>query len=405
MANSGVDYTGKKVVVGLTGRIGSAVTALLLKKQGMDVIGLSIVTNASDSFSDNKLYPKCHIDNLDAVKKFCEDLKIPFYATDGKAQFDADVLDPLVANKLTAQANVSCFNCTKMRLDILLKKMVSLKADYIATGHFCKIQKNLNSDEFFVHANNDRASDQSFLLAGLDTKFLKHLILPLGELKQAEIEKIAQKFQLKILDSKKQVGFCFTEKESFLKTTLSKVPKSMLKEGQVYNVDTDLFHGDHDGIVHHYVTEKNVTFKGNSHQDRNLEIVGYDFVKAMIKVGLSQNLSQKGFQVIDLKLSKGLDRKKPITCFIKTKFSDEYYKAHLFFKNNQSALIELEDEIYPLILGEFVVIFDRDSRNAKVIGLGKIGNIGQFELIDRVDEFRSRDNDELVKKTSELFRF
>ena len=76
----------------------------------------------------------------------------------------------------------------------MYQKMKKLNADYIATGHFCKVHRNLDSDEFFVHSNNDHDSDQSYLLSNIEEQYLKHLILPLGELRSSEILKISQKF-------------------------------------------------------------------------------------------------------------------------------------------------------------------------------------------------------------------
>ena len=71
MSETGVNYSGKKVVIGLTGRIASCVAALLLKKQGMKVIGVSIVTAVKEEFTNNSGLPTCHIQDLEKVKSFC----------------------------------------------------------------------------------------------------------------------------------------------------------------------------------------------------------------------------------------------------------------------------------------------------------------------------------------------
>lgn len=391
-----MDLSGKKVVVGLTGRSDSAVAALLLKKQGMQVIGVSIVTNSSDSFTGPSLAPTCHIHNLDKVKEFCESLKIPFYATDAKLEYDATVFDPLLEGRLTAGANISCFNCTKMRMRILFEKMKKLKADYFATGHFCKVHKNLTSDEFFIHSNNDVSADQSYLLAGLSNDILKHLLLPLGELKSEEVQKICERFNLDVVPKEAKSGFCFTQKESYTNKIKEKIPKSLIQEGQVQNIDFDTVHGDHEGIVYHAIGDRHLDFKGLTSNEKDLEIVGYDFTAKVIQIGSKSNLTFKGFQIVRLFLGHGLDKRKPIICYLKSRFNASYIKCNLYFKNNSSAFIETDEELYPLIEGDNFVLFDRNTRNAKVIGLGVVGNRGDFELLDRVHEFRySEDEDEL----------
>lgn len=404
--STGENYAGKKVIVGLTGRVGSAVAAFLLKKQGMDVIGVSIVTNSSDSFENSDFFPKCHIEDLAQVQAFCEDLKIPFYATDGKSQFEYEVLDPLLANKLVCGSNQSCFNCTSFRLNVLFDKMTQLRADYIATGHFCKVQKNFTANEYFVHSNSDPSADQSFLLSSVSEKFLKKLILPLGELRAQEVEKIAKSFDLKVQPSKKTKDFCFQENKSFSFYSKAKIPKSLINEGQVLNIDNDNLHGEHEGVTNHFITEKELTFKGLNPSDKDVEIIGYDFTKHQIQIGSRQNLTHKACQLTDLKLSPGFDRTKAFQCFIKSKFTTDFVRCKLFFKNNHTSLIELDESLYPIINGEVLVLFDKNTRNSKVMGQGKVGPARDFKLIDRVQEFRSIDPDTASDEVyTEQFKF
>jgi len=404
MEGSLQDNSTKKVIVGLTGRVGSSVAAFLLKKQGYQVIGMSIVTNLNDNFEDSKFYPKCHIENLDKINEFCNSLKIPFYAADAKSRFEDEVIDPLLGNKLIGRANSSCFNCTDMRIKVMYEKMLKLKADYIATGHFCKIHKNLDSDEYFVHSNNDPDSDQSYLLSNIDERYLKHLILPLGELRSSEILKISQKFNLKLASENILDNFCFKKKESYSYYIDKRVAKSLIKEGQIYNLDTENYLGDHNGMINHYITEKNLEIKQSNHKaDEDVEIIKYEYDRSVISIGSHKHLTFKGTQLVNLTLNQHMDKSKPIECFIKNKYSQKMVKSQLFFKNNSSALIEFEQDLYPVIEGEVFVLFDRDSRNAKVIGRGIVASRGKFEFISRIDEFKK--NNEKPGSGQNIFKF
>lgn len=402
---SGVNYSGKRVVVGLTGRIASGVTAFLLKKQGMQVIGVSVVTNSNDNFPGKEFYPKCHIEDLDAIKAFCDSLNIPFYATDGKSEFFDKVLDPLINHKIVASANTTCYSCTELRIKILFEKMKKLKADYISTGHFCKVHKNLNSEEYYIHSNNDQASDQSYLLAGIEEKYLRHLILPLGELRKGEVETIAKKFNLNLSESRDKGHFCYREKESYLNLVSKNLPKSFLRDGQVQNKDTELYHGEHEGIIHHYIGETHLNFTGLNSNDDKIKVVGYDFNTGLLKVGDASHLTFKGCQLVHVKLSSGLDKTRPMQCFLKNKYSQEFIKCQVYFKNNHSTVIEFSKEFEPLIPGEVFVLFDRDSRNAKVIGQGIVAQRGDFKLIDRVEDFKSKNEVNESTLKPERFKF
>lgn len=388
------DGSGKRVVVGLTGRVDSAVAAFLLKKQGFEVIGLTIVTSAKENASESELLPKCHIQDLDSVKAFCESLNITFYATDGKAQFENDVIEPLLANKLTGRANKTCFNCTGMRFEILYNKMIQLKADYFATGHYCKVQKNIASENYFIHSNNDSKCDQSFLLASVNKEHLKNLLLPLGELRKDEVEKIAKRFNLNVEPSNEQSGFCFKKNESFRHYSSKSVPESLVKEGQVLHVDTQNYHGDHEGVLNYYITQKKLDFKGVNPSDKDLEIVGYDFYTGTIEIGGRKNLTHRGGQIIGLVLSSGIDTTKPINCFVKFKYSEEYYSSVVFFKNNNTAQLNIDKEIYPVIKDEVMVLYDRNGRNAKILGHGKLGSVSEFKLLDRAGDYRDKVEDD-----------
>lgn len=381
-----------KVVVALTGREDSAVAAFLLKKQGYQVIGLSMVVTNEDIVDNKDFLPKCHILDLDKVKAFCEKIKIPFYATDAKARFENDVLDKLVSNKLTARANASCFNCTQMRMHILYQKMKALKADYISTGHYCKVYKNLNSDEYFIHSNNDVKSDQSLLLAGMDQDILKHLMLPLGELRQEEVTKISKNFNLLADKSMEQAGFCFKVKEATEKLLISKIPKSMLKAGQIINKQSEVVQGDHKGMAFHYLTEKEFEMENSGTLEKNIEIVDYNFSNGQIFAGSKKFLTFKGTQIVSLMIGKGLDKRRPLTCYIKFQYSNSFVKANLLFKNNQTAYLDFAEEVYPLIKGENIVIYDSNSRNSKIIGYAQVGTRGEFKAIDRVEFFKNKSN-------------
>ena len=200
----------------MTGRVDSAVAASA-KKQGYNVIGLAIMTSNSTLFKDPALLPHCHLSNLDQIKELCSKIGIQFYATDASAvQYESEVLDVFVAGRLSARAENTCYNCTQMRIEILYRKMLQLKADFISTGHFAKIYRNIHSGQYFVHSNNDVQSDQSFMLGGLTDNVLERLLLPLGDLRKVDVEKIAKRFGLPVstVDSSRK---CFNDKPAIEK--------------------------------------------------------------------------------------------------------------------------------------------------------------------------------------------
>jgi tRNA-specific 2-thiouridylase len=399
--------SGKTVIVGLTGRTDSAVAAFLLQKQGFKVIGLSIVSSEESLVYDKKDLPICHISNLESVKEFCERIGIQFYATNAVSRYNSEIVDKLISNKILGKANTSCFNCVRNRFEILYEKMKVLKADFIATGHYAKVHKNHTTEESFIHPNLDVESDQSFLLAGLSHHVLEHLLLPLGELRKIEVNKIAKKFNLNTKESLKQVGFCFRTKESAKKILDTQVPKSLKRPGPIENTLTEVTVGEHESMIYHYITEKDLQLKDSQHVDKNLEIIGYDDKSSTIFLGEKKNLTFKGTQLIDMHFAKHFDISKPLGCFVKFKYSNDFNRVDLYFKNNKSAIIEFHNAIYPLIQGEIIVFYDKNSSSAKIIGWGMIGKRGDFEKIDRTSEFRRSydDEGEVIDRSFNYWKF
>lgn len=408
MSYDRLNLAGKTVLVGMTGRTDSSVAAFLLKKQGMKVIGLSIITTDADLASKPEALPKCHIRDLEAVKELCEKMQIPFYATNSKPRFESEVIDRIVSNKLTAMANSSCFYCSQTRMHVLYEKMLALKADFIATGHFAKTRMNISSKEFYIHSAADEDSDQSFLLAGTPNHILEKLLLPLGDLSKKEVKKYAGHFSLPSDPSLEQEGFCFRSKSASKKLLESRLPKSFVRTGPVENLESGHNAGEHEGMIYHYITEKEPKFTSSVQTDKRYEIVGYDYKRAAIFLGMPERLSFEGVQLTRSALSSGVDRSVPLSCFVKFKYSKTFLKAALYFKNNNTMLLEFKEKVYPLIPGEAIVVYDSDTSSAKVLGWGLVGQRGRFEPINRVqlyEESSSGDQESAPRVENSLFRF
>jgi len=350
--------------------------------------------------------PVCHIQDLDAVQKLCSFLNIPFYATNARPRIEDEVLDKLVSNKLLGKANSSCFDCTRSRMRILYSKMQELDADFMATGHYAKARFNISSKEHYICSNASEKSDQSFLLASTPNHILEKLLLPLGELSEREVTKYIKHFGLPVTNSRSDDGFCFRSKKASAGVLESRVPKSLIKTGLIENIDNNSTLGEHEGVIYHHMGERELSFKGVSHVDKELEIVGYNYNKGSLSVGKSDHLRFSGAQLLRISTTDGFDRSKPLQCYVKFKYSKQFVKADIFFKNNNSAFLDFHESVYPLIEKEAIVLYDSASTNSRVLGWALVGSRGDFDLINRVDAFENRDDDEdQPSEKPTLFKF
>ena len=203
----------KRVVVGLSGGVDSSVAAYLLKEQGYDVIGLFMKNWHDDSVTISNECPWLE-DSNDALL-VAEKLGIPFQTVDLSEQYQEKIVDYMFSeyeNGRTPNPDVLCNR--EIKFDVFMKIAVSLGADYVATGHYCR-KNTIEVNGKVVHqllAGKDDNKDQSYFLCQLSQEQLSKALFPIGELTKPEVREIATKMELVTAEKKDSQGLCFIGK-------------------------------------------------------------------------------------------------------------------------------------------------------------------------------------------------
>ncbi|MES2862986.1 MAG: tRNA 2-thiouridine(34) synthase MnmA [Bacteroidota bacterium] len=203
----------KRVVVGLSGGVDSSVAAYLLKEQGYEVIGLFMKNWHDDSVTISNECPWLE-DSNDALL-VAEKLGIPFQTVDLSEQYQEKIVDYMFKeyeNGRTPNPDVLCNR--EIKFDVFMKIAVSLGADYVATGHYCR-KNTIEVDGKEVHqllAGKDDNKDQSYFLCQLSQEQLAKALFPIGELTKPEVREIATKMELVTAEKKDSQGLCFIGK-------------------------------------------------------------------------------------------------------------------------------------------------------------------------------------------------
>ena len=203
----------KRVVVGLSGGVDSSVAAYLLKEQGYDVIGLFMKNWHDDSVTISNECPWLE-DSNDALL-VAEKLGIPFQTVDLSEQYQEKIVDYMFSeyeNGRTPNPDVLCNR--EIKFDVFMKIAVSLGADYVATGHYCR-KNTIEVDGKQVHkllTGKDDNKDQSYFLCQLSQEQLAKALFPIGELTKPEVREIATKMELVTAEKKDSQGLCFIGK-------------------------------------------------------------------------------------------------------------------------------------------------------------------------------------------------
>lgn len=224
----------QRVVVGMSGGVDSSVAAYLLKEQGYEVIGLFMKNWHDDSVTISDECPWLE-DSNDAMI-VADKLGIPFQTIDLSKEYKEKIVDYMFAEYeqgRTPNPDVLCNR--EIKYDIFLKACLKLKADFVATGHYCQ-KESFEKDGKTIYrliGGNDDNKDQSYFLCQLNQEQLSKALFPIGHLEKPEVRRIAAEADLITADKKDSQGLCFIGKvrlPDFLQQKL------LPKKGKVYEI-------------------------------------------------------------------------------------------------------------------------------------------------------------------------
>lgn len=227
----------KRVVVGLSGGVDSSVAAYLLQQQGYEVIGLFMKNWHDDSVTISDECPWLE-DSNDALL-VAEKLGIPFQTVDLSKQYQEKIVDYMFREYekgRTPNPDVLCNR--EIKFDVFMKIALSLGADYVATGHYCrKGEVEVNGKPIYqLLAGVDGNKDQSYFLCQLSQEQLAKSLFPIGELTKPEVRELASKMDLVTADKKDSQGLCFIGKVRLPEFLQQKLQP---KEGLIFEVDAN----------------------------------------------------------------------------------------------------------------------------------------------------------------------
>jgi len=226
----------KRVVVGLSGGVDSSVAAYLLKEQGYEVIGLFMKNWHDDSVTISNECPWLE-DSNDALL-VAEKLGIPFQTVDLSEQYQEKIVDYMFREYekgRTPNPDVLCNR--EIKFDVFMKIALSLGADYVATGHYCR-KGEIEVDGKPVYqllAGVDGNKDQSYFLCQLSQEQLAKSLFPIGELTKPEVREIAAQMELVTAEKKDSQGLCFIGKVRLPEFLQQKLQP---KDGLIFEIDS-----------------------------------------------------------------------------------------------------------------------------------------------------------------------
>ncbi|MDP2207226.1 MAG: tRNA 2-thiouridine(34) synthase MnmA [Bacteroidota bacterium] len=207
-----------KIVVAMSGGVDSSVAAALLVEQGYEVIGITIKTYNYEDVGGNigNESSCCSLDGINDARMVAAKLGFPHYVLDFSEQFKKEVIDNFVSEYLSGRTPNPCVVCNrKIKWEELIRKSVSLGAEYIATGHFAKIRYDEERNRFILSKGKDTEKDQSYALWSLTQESLRRTVFPLAEFTKPEVRELAKKFGLKTANKAESFEICFIPDDNY----------------------------------------------------------------------------------------------------------------------------------------------------------------------------------------------
>lgn len=341
----------KSVMIGMSGGVDSSVAAALLKEQGYRVIGatMRLWNGAPDDEG-------CGSDAAVAdARRVCEHLGIEFMALELTELFKEKVVDYFVSEYTAGRTPNPCIMCNKyLKFGAMLDAALDMGIDYVATGHYARIEFDESKDEYILRVSEAARKDQSYVLYNMTQKQLAHTIMPLGGYDKDRVREIAGELGLDVANKPDSQEICFVNDDDyagFITNYSNYIPKT----GDILDINGNVI-GKHKGIIYYTIGQR----KGIGAYGRPMFVMKIDSEKNTITLG------EKGMEFFDSLTAKdvnylsGKTPSEPLKIQAKIRYQAKPAKATLTAMDNGRAVVEFDQPQRAITPGQAVVFYDGD---------------------------------------------
>lgn len=326
----------KKVVVGMSGGVDSAVTAALLKKEGYYVIGLTMLLNDGFEYED--------------ARKICDNLGIEFHLLDLRDKFKKIIKDRFLKDYKNGLTPNPCVLCNKyIKFGLMYDELLNYDADYIATGHYALIKDGKLYKAF------DKNKDQSYFIYNLTKEQLNKVLFPLADKSKDEVRKLAGEFNLPVANKKESTDICFIGKGGFKEYIKKNIG---VEPGDIINIDTGEVLGQHIGLMYYTIGQRRGLNIGGT--EKRLFVAKKDLANNILYVAMGDEnkylLSHEAV-IEDVNLLDDL----PFECMAKFRYHQKDNKVMVFKLEDGNLLVKYPEGVRAVTPGQACVFYNGDE--------------------------------------------
>lgn len=339
----------EKCFVAVSGGVDSATALLLLKNQGYEVEGITMIPFGSE------LVPNATASEAEDAKKLCESLSVKHHTIDLSRQFRDKVIEDFIESYAKGETPNPCVVCNRyLKFGALADYAFSFGAEHYATGHYVRVKQS--GDRRVIVRAADPEKDQSYVLWSLTQEQVARFVAPLGEYSKKEVREIALQNGLNVASKGDSQDICFIpdgDYRAFLNQIVGKTDKEgdfILKDG------TKL--GRHLGQRCYTVGQRKglgIAYK------EPLYVIGRDMVKNTVILGRNDDLFTKSFYVRNASFSALDFPSGPINCEVRIRYRSPFVKATLTPVGEGKLLVETEEAVRAVTPGQSAVFYDSET--------------------------------------------
>ena len=271
----------RRVLLGMSGGVDSSVSAILLKEQGYDVIGMTLELYGGTC---------CNTDAVIGAKAICNSIGIPHFTYNLKEEFKCNVINNFIEEYSNQRTPNPCIECNRhMKFGTMYEKAQEMGCDYIATGHYAKMEYSDNYGQFVLKKAKNLQKDQSYVLYSMPRNLLGKVLFPLGDFNSKEdVRNIAKQHSLEVASKPDSEDICFIPDGNYKKFLEDNSDiKPMI--GNIVNRRGEIL-GKHNGLYNYTIGQRKglgISYKAP------LFVLGFNKAKNELIVGEEQELYRK----------------------------------------------------------------------------------------------------------------
>ncbi|MDZ7372637.1 MAG: tRNA 2-thiouridine(34) synthase MnmA [candidate division KSB1 bacterium] len=355
------------IAVAMSGGVDSSVAAALLVERGYRVVGLTLKLWDYDRMGGNVRHEStcCSVDDIWDARAVAEQLGIPHYVVDARAEFEARVVRSFEEEYLHGRTPNPCVLCnSEVKWRVLLRKALSLGAQYFATGHYARILYDADRRRYLLLRARDPSKDQSYALWALRQEQLQYTLLPLGELSKGQVRELAGRLGLRTANKADSQEICFVPDNDYRRYLRERFGSRAMAEGEIVDLAGNVI-GRHQGYVNFTIGQRRGL--GVS-LGKPAYVVDIRPEENRVVVGGREALLSRGLVADRLNWISIPALEEPMRVWVKTRYRDRGSWATIFPGDDGGVQVEFEEPQAAVTPGQSVVFYEGDA----VVGGGVI---------------------------------